>query len=196
MDGELSLGGEEVQGAVLFSDIRGFTAMSEKMSAPEVVEFLNRYFSFVAEPILERGGVINKFIGDAVMVIFSPVFGQENYQKQAVLTALDMRKALERFNKKYPEYGQVGFGVGIHAGNLVAGNIGVQDRLEYTVIGDTVNLASRLEGQTKELTRDIIVSETVAKALDEGFASEVALEEVTTVTVKGKDELITVYSFA
>jgi adenylate cyclase len=164
--GEINLGGEEVTGTVLFSDIRNFTSMSEKMTPSEVINFLNKYFSFIAEPILKNGGVINKFIGDAVMVIFSPVFGNTDYCNIAVKTAIQMKMQLKLFNETYPEYNQVRFGIGIHTGNLVAGNVGVKERLEYTVLGDTVNIASRLESQTKILGENIILSKSVADQIN------------------------------
>ena len=194
IEGDINLGGEEVSAAVLFSDIRNFTSMSENMSPSEVIEFLNRYFSFITEPILQRQGVINKFIGDAVMVIFSPVFGNDRYCEQAVLTAVEMKKQLVLFNEKYPQYKHVEFGVGIHAGLLVAGNVGVKERLEYTVLGDTVNLASRLEGKTRELGKDIIISHAVVKDLDEDMDDQITIEDVDVISVKGKEEKIKVYT--
>jgi adenylate cyclase len=193
-EGDVNLGGEEVSAAILFSDIRNFTSMSEKMSPSEVIQFLNRYFSFITEPILKRQGVINKFIGDAVMVIFSPVFGNEHYCEQALLTAVEMKAHLVEFNVRFPEYNGVEFGIGIHAGVLIAGNVGVKERLEYTVIGDTVNLASRLEGKTKELKKDIIISEAVLKGLTEDLPEQITVENVDIIQVKGKEEKIKVFT--
>jgi adenylate cyclase len=128
------------------------------------------------------------------MVIFSPVFGNEHYCEQALLTAVEMKAHLVEFNVRFPEYNGVEFGIGIHAGVLIAGNVGVKERLEYTVIGDTVNLASRLEGKTKELKKDIIISEAVLKGLTEDLPEQITVENVDIIQVKGKEEKIKVFT--
>lgn len=188
----LVLGGESIEATVLFSDIRDFTPLSETLSPQELVAFLNDYFSFVTEPIARHHGVVNKFIGDAVMAIFAPHFGSNDHAGDALAAALEMRAKLAEFNasRKAPP---VRFGIGIHTGLLVAGNIGTAKRMEYTVIGDTVNAASRIESKTKDFACDLLVSESVFARLGEASRSGVSLERCEGVRVKGKEEPLVLY---
>jgi class 3 adenylate cyclase len=190
--GKVNLAGEEIQATVLFSDIRDFTPLSEKLPPPELIRFLNDYFAHVTAPITENRGVINKFIGDAVMAIFSPVFGVQDHQAAAARAALGMREALRRFNAqgKYPE---VHFGVGLHSGGLVAGNVGTEARLEYTVLGDTVNVASRIESQTKTEGAQILLSEAVLAGLDRAQFPGVTFTACPPVVMKGKSAPMVLY---
>lgn len=190
--GKVNLAGEEIQATVLFSDIRGFTPLSEKMPPGELIRFLNDYFTHVTAPITANRGVINKFIGDAVMAVFSPVFGVETHQEAAVKAALGMREALKQFNAqgKYPA---VSFGVGVHSGGLVAGNVGTEARLEYTVLGDTVNVASRIEGQTKTAGSQILLSEAVVLGLDRAAFPGVEFTACAPVLMKGKSKPMVLY---
>ncbi len=164
------LGGEKTMVTVLFSDIRNFTTISEKLDAHEVVEFLNRYFERVCAIILAEGGTIDKFIGDAVMVQFGAPVPYPDHAARALRAALAMRKAAmdfrhwmsERFvDRNLPSFN---IGIGIHTGDAIAGNIGSSRRMEYTIIGDTVNLASRLEGASKTLGCVIVASSETLKA--------------------------------
>ncbi|OGQ96915.1 MAG: hypothetical protein A2284_06245 [Deltaproteobacteria bacterium RIFOXYA12_FULL_61_11] len=189
---EVNLGGDTIEAAVLFSDIRNFTPMSERMSAEEVVVLLNRYFSFVVEPIVARRGVVNKFIGDAVMAVFSPLFGSKQYAEDAFQAGKGILARLDEFNRLYPQYGIVHCGVGIHCGTLVAGNIGTEQRLEFTVIGDTVNTASRLESLTKTLGWPMLVSGPLIERLPLPLRSETHFLEQA--LVKGKSEAIAVHA--
>jgi class 3 adenylate cyclase len=190
---KIDLGGEDIYATVLFSDIRNFTSMSEKMSAREVVDFLNEYFSYISEPILNNHGVINKFIGDAVMAIYSPHLGSADHIADAVRSAVGMREKLKEFNAS-KKYGfEVRFGVGIHTGMLVAGNIGTKSRLEYTFIGDTVNVASRIETENKSFGTDILISGHVADNLDAGLKSMLSLEKCPPISVKGKEKPVQLY---
>jgi len=190
--GKVNLAGEEIQATVLFSDIRGFTPLSETMPPVELIKFLNEYFAYMTKPIADNKGVINKFIGDAVMAIFSPVFGVEDHQEAAVRAALGMKAALKEFNaqKRHPE---VFFGVGVHSGGLVAGNVGTASRLEYTVLGDTVNVASRIESQTKTAATEILLSDAVIKGIDKGRFPGVAFIEGAPVLMKGKSKPMILY---
>ncbi|OAI43140.1 hypothetical protein AYO41_02785 [Verrucomicrobia bacterium SCGC AG-212-E04] len=183
--GKLNLAGEEIEATVLFSDIRNFTALSETLPAPELVRFLNAYFSHVTRPIMDSGGVINKFMGDAVMAIFSPVFGLQDHVAAAVRASLGMRAALADFNRT-GEYLPVLAGVGLHTGRLVAGNVGTDRRMEYTVLGDTVNVASRIESQTKEQQTDILVSGAVVGALDLAHFAGVVFKTCGPILLRGK----------
>jgi len=190
---KIDLGGEDIYATVLFSDIRNFTSMSEKMSAREVVDFLNEYFSYISEPILNNHGVINKFIGDAVMAIYSPHLGSADHIADAVRSAVGMREKLKEFNAS-KKYGfEVRFGVGVHTGMLVAGNIGTKSRLEYTFIGDTVNVASRIETENKSFGTDILISGHVADNLDAGLKSMLSLEKCPPISVKGKEKPVQLY---
>lgn len=191
--GKVNLAGEEIQATVLFSDIRGFTPLSEKLPPVELIRFLNEYFTYITRPITENKGVINKFMGDAVMSIFSPVFGVEDHQEAALRAALGMREALKDFNAqgKYPE---VFFGVGVHSGGLVAGNVGTVDRLEYTVLGDTVNVASRIESQTKTAATQILLSEATVQGLDKGRFPGVNFIACPPVLMKGKSAPMVLYT--
>lgn len=191
--GGLRLGGESVEATILFSDIRDFTPLSESMPPQELVAFLNEYFAHVTEPLAAHNGVINKFIGDAVMVIFSPQFGSKEHAADAVAAALAMGERLKAFNASRPGKPAVRAGIGLHTGALVAGNIGTAARLEYTVIGDTVNTASRIEGITKELDAALLISSATHDALSAGRRGSLRLERVDGVRLKGKDRPLTLY---
>jgi class 3 adenylate cyclase len=189
--GAVSLGGESIEATILFSDIRDFTAMSERMPAQELVAFLNEYFSYVTEPIAAHNGMINKFIGDAVMAVFAPQFGSKDHVDDAVRAALGMRAKLAELNARGGPV--IRFGVGIHTGTLVAGNIGTKKRLEYTVIGDTVNVASRIESSNKELGSVILISEAVHSRLSPALRAEVRGERCDDVKVKGRAQALVLY---
>lgn len=186
-----TLGGETREVTVLFCDIRSFTSMSEKMAASEVVSLLNRYFTALGQCITVHHGIINKYIGDAIMAIFGAPVAAQNSAEDAFLAALDMRKALVQVNREFKEDGlpELKFGIGIHTGPVFAGTIGAENRMEYTVIGDTVNTASRLESLCKTYTTDLLVSEAAASKL------KTVLEFVTDAQIRGKTEPMKVYTF-
>lgn len=189
--GAVSLGGESIEATILFSDIRDFTAMSERMPAQELVAFLNTYFSYVTQPIAAHDGMINKFIGDAVMAVFAPQFGAKSHVDDALRAALGMRAKLAELNARGgPE---IRFGVGLHTGTLVAGNIGTEKRLEYTVIGDTVNVASRIESQNKDLGSVILISEAVQRGLSPALRDSLRMERCDNVKVKGREQSLVLY---
>ncbi|HOD42828.1 MAG TPA: adenylate/guanylate cyclase domain-containing protein, partial [Candidatus Wallbacteria bacterium] len=190
---KIDLGGEDIEATILFSDIRNFTAMSEKMSAREVVDFLNEYFSFITEPIMQNRGVINKFIGDAVMALYIPHLGSADHVSDAVKSAVGMREKLRQFNEMKKRPVDVNFGIGIHTGVLVAGNIGTSARLEYTVIGDTVNVASRIESENKTFKSDILISEETYLKLDGELKKAHSFEKCEPVSVKGKQKPLILY---
>jgi class 3 adenylate cyclase len=160
------LSSKEVKASVLFADIRDFTAMSEKMSAEEVVNLLNQYFNAVEPAIKAEGGWINKFGGDSLLAVFGVLTPQSDHIQHAVQAALKMRAALHKFNIEQEKSGKhpLRIGIGIHCGEMVAGSVGSHDRMEFTVIGDAVNMASRIEGLNKKWGTDILISEDVAKA--------------------------------
>jgi len=189
--GDELLVGKKQQATVLFSDIRSFTTISERLSAEELVASLNTYFNVMVEIIIEHKGIIDKFIGDAIMAIFGAPVLHEDDPYQAVLTALQMLEALEVFNKKQITMGRPPFkiGIGLNTGEVVVGNIGSTQKLEYTCIGDTVNLASRLEGLTKIYRVPIIISEYTYQNTN----NNIKIREIDSVRVKGKLKPVRIY---
>ena len=190
--GGLTLTGEMRQGTVLFSDIRSFTNLSEKLQPGEVVTLLNEYFNEMVEIVFKYDGFLNKFIGDALMAIYNVPIDQDSAELRAVRTAVEMTHALHNLNNRRKQRGQfeIKIGIGINTGPLIAGNIGHEKRMEYTVIGDTVNLAQRIESQTKVAGRSILVSDTTYNAVQE----HVTAEPLPPVKVKGKAEPVKLYA--
>lgn len=190
-----ALGGETRKVSVLFCDIRSFTAMSEKMEAAEVVSLLNRYFTALGKCIAAHHGIINKYIGDAIMAIFGAPVQSENSARDAFEAALDMRKALIELNKAFEAEGLpvLRFGIGIHTGPVFAGTIGAENRMEYTVIGDTVNTASRLESLCKTYETDLLVSGASAEEI--APAGNVQLDFVADAQIRGKEEPMKIFTF-
>ena len=162
----LELGGKMTDIACLFVDIRGFTPMSELLTPPQVVEILNRYLDLTSSCIMKNGGTLDKFVGDATMAIFNAPLPQEDYIYKAVKTALDMVEGSKALSEELQErFGRtVQFGIGVHCGQAVVGNIGAKIRMDYTAIGDTVNTAARLESNAPG--GQILISRAVADALE------------------------------
>jgi adenylate cyclase len=185
---QVSFGGARVKAAVLFSDIRGFTTMSEKMSAEETVSFLRDYHERMVEVIYRNGGTVDKFIGDGIMVTFGTPQPAEDDAARAVKCALEMQAALAAMNQQSGM--PVSIGIGIDFGDVIAGNIGSASRLEYTVIGDTVNTASRIESATKDFGKSLLFSETVRDRLPPGITAV----EVAEVQLRGKTKGTKLYS--
>jgi class 3 adenylate cyclase/CheY-like chemotaxis protein len=184
--------GEKRNVAILFSDIRSFTVISENNSAEAIVSFLNSYFQQMVSIIKSCGGVIDKFIGDAILAIFGAPVSYEDNAERAVRAAVGMINKMAEIETGHLVLPPTGFktGIGIHEGTVIVGNIGSQDKFDYTVIGDNVNLASRLEGLTKHYHRGVIISEVVSRKVGGIFP----LREVDTVRVKGREEPTTLYS--
>ena len=155
---------------LLFSDIRGFTTLSETRSPEEVVELINRYFSLQVDVIWRHGGTLDKYIGDCIMAMWGAPLDNAQHAKNAVACALDMADALQGFKRELgAEHLEFDVGIGLHSGPAVVGLIGSEKRREYTAIGDTVNLASRIEGLTKDAKRRILVSKDTAGLCGEAF---------------------------
>jgi adenylate cyclase len=189
LEGKFEQEGKEVEATILFSDIRNFTELSEKIPPAKVVELLNQYFTEMVTAITNHGGVIDKFIGDAIMAIFGAPRGIGNHGLHAIHAGVEMLKRLEAHNelqriKKEPEFK---IGIGINSGPLIMGNIGSEKRREFTVIGDTVNIASRLESATKVYRKNILFSESTQKLAGIG-------EYLHRVRLKGKSEKIKIYT--
>jgi adenylate cyclase len=190
--GAIELGGETRNAAVLFTDLRNFTDMSERMAPHDVVGFLNEYFTEMVEAIHAENGVVDKFIGDAVMAHWGAIANTDNDVRSAVNAALAMRGALLRLNGKLQaERGmRVSFGVGVNFGPVLAGQIGSARRLEYTVIGDTVNLASRIEYLNKHFGTDILISEYAWREVE----GEFRVVQMPPIRIKGKQHPEVVYA--
>jgi adenylate cyclase len=188
----VSLGGEIVNASVLFADIRGFTALSERMTPDEVVGLLNRYFAAVEPAIRAEEGWINKFGGDSLLAVFGAPVSQTDHATHAVRAALGMRAALAEFNARQREAGGpvLRIGIGIDCGDLVAGSVGSPERMEYTVIGDVVNVASRIEGLNKKWGTDILISADVHATID----VDVPVNAMQPAEVQGKAEPVQVYA--
>jgi len=159
-----SLSGKHHQVSVLFSDIRGFTSLSETRPPQEIVELLNRYFSKQVAVVFRHGGTLDKFIGDCIMAFWGAPIPDEQHAQRAVACALDMQRALLEFRRELGAAAQdFDVGIGIHSGAAVVGFIGAEQKLDYTAIGDTVNLASRVEGLTKGVARILVSTETAER---------------------------------
>lgn len=195
LDGALDLGGETIWIATLFSDIRNFSTTSEQMSPQEVVTFLNEYLSEMTDAIRPWGGYINNFIGDAIVAIFGAPVNQPDKEFRAVSAALAMRKRLGELNQRRVARGEapIDNGVGIGTGEAVAGQIGSLERLMYTVIGDSVNVAARLESLTKDYPEHpILINGPTAEALK--GRDDLHLKSLGPLAVKGRVEPVDVYA--
>ena len=189
--GLLKLGGEKREVSILFSDIRGFTTLSESLSPEELVRLLNDYLSPMTRIVMEEKGTLDKFIGDAVMAIYNAPLDVSGHAAHACRSAVKMLQRLEQLNAGFAKRGmpRIDIGIGINTGEAVVGNMGADIRFDYTAIGDTVNLSARLEGLTKFYGTQILVSEATKSQAGEGFL----FREVDLVRVKGKNEPVAVY---
>jgi len=183
--------GERKDVTVLFSDIRGYTTLTEALEAAEVVSMLNEYFETMVESVFHCEGTLDKFIGDALMAVFGAPLPLDNHAWSAVRSALDMRRRLVIFNEERVRQNQpeLRIGIGLSSGEVVSGNIGSQRKMEYTVIGDGVNLSSRLESITKQYGCDIVLSEHTYELCQE----KVRVRELDLIRVKGKTEPVKIY---
>jgi adenylate cyclase len=191
MNGTVALGGETLKVTILFTDIRSFTTISEKMDPQHLVGLLNEYFTEMVGVVMHEGGVVDKYIGDAIMAVFGAPVPKPDDAKNAVRAAVRMRQALQRLNARLEEHGQptLRTGIGIHTGEVVAGNIGSERRMEYTVIGDAVNLASRLETSTKDLGVNVLISEDTWALTKDAIEARAVRE----ITVKGRKQPVMTY---
>jgi adenylate cyclase len=190
-----SLRGVRVPVTILFSDLIGFTTLAEKADPEALVAQLNEYLSRMTSEIFSSGGTLDKFIGDAIMAVWGNVrsLGTTQDAKSCARAALGMRRELSKLNQSWREQGRMGLGmgIGINHGEVIVGNIGSQDRMDPTVIGDAVNLASRLEGLTRVYGVDMLVGASVAELVRD----EIYLRSVARVQVKGKTKPVDVFTF-
>lgn len=183
--------GEQRDIAVLFCDIRGFTPLSEAAPPKEVVKLLNAYYTVMTECVKKHNGAVNQFVGDKVFATFGAPIAYSDNEKNAVFCAMDMMRCLDYLNHTFSEKfnTEIKIGIGINSGEVVAGNMGSEDRIEYSVTGDTVNTGKRIESITRDFPNSILISERV---YDE-VAHLVETEAFEPICVKGKKEKISVY---
>lgn len=187
-----SLGGKLVTASVMFVDIRSFTSITEKRSPAEIIEILNDYFALMFEAIAGHGGTVNQMIGDGLMAIFGAPVYYEDHRERAVRAALEMLELLATFNEQQIVLGrpQISIGMGIATGKVVAGFTGTQHRATYTCIGDTVNLAARIEDHTKAAGCPILIDQYTR----EGLADDIALDALGPMVFKGKQQSINIFA--
>jgi len=187
-----SLGGRKIEASIMFIDIRSFTALSEKSDAADIIELLNDYFAAIFEPISRHGGVVNQIIGDGLMTLFGITKQDGSHQQDAVFAAIDITGTLEKFNAQQAANGkaEIKVGIGIASGVVVAGYAGTQHRATYTCVGDTVNLAARIEAYTKEVGKPILFDTETRACLPESLQ----VSSLGEVFFKGKTVPVQVYS--
>lgn len=191
LKGDLQLGGSKKTVTVFFSDVRDFTKFSEGHTPEEVVSMLNEYFQIMVSIINKNGGIVDKFIGDAIMAVWGAPNSTERDPQNAVKACLEMRQALQELNNLRESRGQgpLKIGIGLHRGEAISGTVGSSERMEYTVIGDTVNQASRIESSTKAFGTDFLLSDSLAEFVKDEFI----VQEAGKVEVKGKSEPLRLY---
>jgi adenylate cyclase len=178
----LVLGGERRYCTFLFTDVRGFTAMSEKLEPEQVTEIMNKALTIQADAVKEYGGMVDKYIGDAMMAIFNAPIDLPEHEHVAILCAKQIQQKIQEANLG------VEIGIGVNTGHAVVGNMGSNTRFDYTAIGDAVNLAARLESSTKEVGRDIVIGYDTVKNCN------IYVDKLNDIFVKGKEEPIQIYT--
>ncbi len=190
----LKLGGETKTMTFLFSDIRGFTPISEKYKGnPEgLTKLINRFLTRMTDVIIKNGGTIDKFMGDCIMAFWNAPIANPKHRQMAIKSAIEMQKELVKLNKKLKAEGlpEINIGIGINSGEALVGNMGSEQRFDYSVIGDAVNLASRLESSSKTLGKTLVIGESTRNTIENNFK----FKYIDSITVKGKTEKIKVYT--
>ncbi len=187
-----SLGGKYVDASAMFCDIRSFTTIAEARDPAETIELLNDYYTLMMDAITGESGIVNQMVGDGLMAIFGAPVPREDHRREAVLAARQMIEMVRLFNEDQAARGkvQIQIGVGVASGPVIAGYTGTQQRATYTCVGDTVNVAARLESHTKVVERPILIDEETRQGLGDGIAVEPQGE----LMMKGKTEPISVYA--
>lgn len=187
-----SLGGKHVSGSVMFTDIRSFTTLAESQDPADTIDLLNSYYALMFEAITANGGTVNQMLGDGIMAIFGAPSNQENHAERAVRAALEMIDLIEAFNQQQALQNkpQIKIGIGIASGKMVAGYVGTQQRATYTCVGDTVNLAARIEDYTKQAGRPVLIDQFTRQEL----ADSVQVMDIGEVTFKGKQQAVRVFA--
>ncbi|MCW8469294.1 response regulator [Fluoribacter gormanii] len=177
--------------SAMFADIRQFTSISDKLGPVKSVELLNAYFELMTQIIRDHHGSVNKLIGDGILALFGAPVSHIDNQLNAVFSGLAMIEALREFNEKYHDAigREITIGIGINTGEVIAGNVGTSEHMEYTVIGDTVNIASRIEKLTKNKPNTLLISESTYKPI----ANEILVEEIEPQVIRGKEEKLKLY---
>jgi len=188
----LRLGGEKRELTVLFSDIRGFTSLSEAMDPEALVALMNEYFTAMTEKVFEHGGSLDKYIGDAIMAIYGAPLAAPRHPFLACRSALEMLDVLDELQKHWQGRGlpPIGIGVGINTGPMIVGNMGSHDRFNYTVVGDAVNTASRIESLNKTYGTSILIAENTYELVKGEFP---CVREVDVVRPRGRQQLVKIY---
>lgn len=188
-------GGQLIEATAVFTDIRGFTSLTERMEPEALIALLNRYFEAMSAVVIQHGGLVNKFGGDSLLAVFgTPLNPMQDHALEAVRAAKDLLAALETFNGEQGARAEprLRIGVGVATGSMIAGNVGGEERLEYTVIGDAVNVASRLENMTKRLDATILLNAAAAR----GVRDQLALQPMGRVEVRGKEQPQPIYTLS
>ncbi len=192
MKSGFSLGGKYVEATTMFADIRSFTSITETHDPSEIIELLNNYFALMFEAIVRHGGTVNQMVGDGLMAVFGVPIQNENHFEEAVVAAIEMVDLLKDFNKRQSDLNkiQIRVGIGIASGKMIAGYTGTQYRATYTCVGDTVNLAARLEDYTKQAGKSILIDRNTRDHLAESFI----VESLGPILFKGKQQPIQIFS--
>lgn len=187
-----SLGGKQVTASVLFADIRSFTTMAENQDPVETIDLLNEYFSLMFDAITDNGGTVNQMVGDGLLAMFGAPIFFENHREMSVRAGMQMLERLKGFNRQRLAQGKppLHIGIGIASGRMIAGYTGTQNRAIYTCIGDTVNLASRIEEYTKEALRPLLIDGYTR----EGLSEDVKVEDLGKIVFKGKNVAVNVFA--
>jgi len=187
-----SLGGKYVNASVMFADIRSFTTIGEKQDPTDTIELLNNYFALMFEAIIGNNGTVNQLEGDGLMAIFGAPIHQDGHREHAVRAALEMMELLKGFNVEQAAQNKVRIkiGIGIATGKVIAGFTGTQYRATYTCVGDTVNLAARIEEHTKEVQRPILIDQYTS----EGLSNDIEVETLGPMLFKGKQQAVHIFA--
>lgn len=189
-----SLGGKYVNASVMFADIRSYTSYSEHEDPAEIIELLNNYFALMFDAITGHHGTVNQMLGDGLMAMFGAPIHRDDHREEAVRAAIEMMSLLDGFNHQQALLNktQIRIGIGIATGRMIAGYIGTQHRATYTCVGDTVNLAARIEAHTKVVERPILIDQYTC----DGLPQEIVLEALGPVTFKGKQQPINIFAIS